>query len=128
MEPLSLRVRDVPEVLVLVRLGSVTLDDAALGRSVTECHERWGMWGFSVLEVPDGNYELLARLRPIVTTRRRLLVANGPELVAAGFPLLPTLDHPHWTVVVSEPTADQFARVRTLFHGPIDNPAWLGPQ
>ena len=32
------------------------------------------------------------RLRPIVATRRRLLVANGPELVGAGFPLLPTLD------------------------------------
>lgn len=124
MEPLSLRDREIPAVLAVVRLGSVTLENAALAKSVAECRERWGMWGFSVLEVPNGDYEHLARLRPIVATRRRLLVASGPELVAAGFPLMPTLDHPHWTVALSEPSTDQFARVRVLFLGPIDNPAW----
>lgn len=124
MEPVSLRAQEVPAVLVVVRLGTVTLEDAALAKSVAECHERWGMWGFSVLEVPDGDYAALARLRPIVATRRRLLVTSGPALVAAGFPLLPTLDHPHWTVVLSEPLPGQFARVRALFEGPIDNPAW----
>ena len=71
-----------------------------------------------------GDYQQLARLRPIVAERRLLLVASGPDLVASGFPLLPTLDHPHWTVVLSEPTADQFERVRVHFHGPIENPAW----
>jgi hypothetical protein len=50
--------------------------------------------------------------------QRCLLVASGPELIAAGFPLIPTLDHPHWTVVLSEPSTAQFARVRLLFHGP----------
>jgi hypothetical protein len=55
-----------------------------------------------------------------------LFVADGHELVAAGLPLLPTLDHPHWTVVVSEPSPDHFARVREVFRGPIDNPAWMG--
>lgn len=111
-------------MLAVVRLGTVTLEDAALSKSVAECHDRWGIWGFSVLEVPDGDYEALARLRPIVATRRRLLVASGPGLVAAGFPLLPTLDHPHWTVVLSEASNDQFARVRAQFDGPIDNPTW----
>lgn len=85
-----------------------------------------GHLGFSVLEVPDGDYQLLARLRPIVTTRRRLLVAEGPELVAAGLPVLPTLDHPHWTVVLAEPSAEQFRQVRSLFRGPFENPAWTG--
>lgn len=32
-----------------------------------------------------GDYELLSRLRPIVTTRRMLFVAKGAELVAAGY-------------------------------------------
>jgi len=82
------------------------------------------VWGFSVFEVPDGDYRLLVRLRPFIATRRRLLLADGPELVAAGFPLLPTLDHPHWTIALSEPSREQFARVRGLFRGPVDNPAW----
>jgi hypothetical protein len=101
LEPLTLRDNPIPELLVVVRLGSVTLKDDALHKSVDESHDRWGIWGFSVLEVPGGDYQLLARLRPLVATRRLLFVANGPDLVAAGFPLLPTLDHPHWTVVLS---------------------------
>jgi hypothetical protein len=126
VDPLSLRDRNVPAVLVVVRLGSVALDDGPLRKSVIECHDRWGLWGFSVLEVPDGDYRMLARMRPIVAARRRLLVADGLEVVEAGFPLLPTLDEPHWTVVLSEPTVEQFRRVRALFRGPIDNPAWSG--
>ncbi|HEY3603154.1 MAG TPA: hypothetical protein VGL04_00685 [Sporichthyaceae bacterium] len=126
MEALTLREQPVPTVLVLVRLGSLTLSDPHLTRSVAESHDRWGIWGFSVLEVPGGDYHLLARLRPIVATRRRLLVADGTELVAAGLPVLPTLDHPHWTVVVSEPSAEQFAKVRGLFRGPVENPVWVG--
>lgn len=126
MEPLTLRDEEVPDLLVVVRLGSVTLADDALHKTVTESHARWGVWGFSVLEVPNGDYQLLARLRPIVTTRRLLLFAEGRELVEAGFPLLPTLDHPHWTVVLSAPSAEQFDAVRRVFHGPIENPAWTG--
>ncbi len=84
------------------------------------------MWGFSVLEVPDGDYELLARLRPLVRQRRLLLVADGHELVDAGLPLLPTLDSPHWTVLLSTPTPAQFARAHSLFRGPVANPAWPG--
>jgi hypothetical protein len=126
VEPLTLRDESVPDLLVVVRLGSVTLADDALHKSVAECHARWGIWGFSVLEVPGGDFQLLARLRPIITTRRLLLVAQGRELVEAGFPLLPTLDHPHWTVVLATPSPDQFAAVRRVFHGPIENPAWTG--
>jgi hypothetical protein len=126
LESLTLRNDPIPELLIVVRLGSVTLNDGALQKSVAESHDRWGIWGFSVLEVPHGDYQLLARLRPIVLTRRRLLVAKGPHLVAAGFPLLPTLDHPHWTVVLSAPSVEQFASVRHIFHGPVPNPAWTG--
>jgi len=126
MEPLTLRDESVPDLLVVIRLGSVTLEDDALRKSVAESHDRWGIWGFSVLEVPGGDYQLLARLRPIVATRRLLRFANGPDLVEAGFPLLPTLDHPHWTVVLSAPSVEQFESVRRVFHGPIENPAWTG--
>lgn len=126
MEPLILRDDPIPDLLVVVRLGSVTLEDAALQKSVEECHERWGIWGFSVLEVPSRDYELLARLRPIVATRRMLLVAKGSDLIAAGFPVLPTLDHPHWTVVLPTPSVEQFAAARGCFDGPIPNPVWTG--
>ena len=54
--------------------------------------------GVSVLEVPGGEYSRLARLSPIVTSPRQLLVAEGEDLIEAGFPLLPTLliGPSHW--------------------------------
>ena len=48
-----------------------------------------------MLEVPAGDYGQLARLRPFVVKRRQLLAARAGDLLAAGFPLLPTLDDPH---------------------------------
>lgn len=123
-EPLRIRSEAAAPGLVVVRLGAVTLSDDHLRRAVADCHSRWGLWGFSVLEVPDGDFAQLARLRPIVTARRQLLVASGVELVGAGFPLLPTLDSPHWTVVLTTPTSDVFEGVRRHFRGPIPNPAF----
>jgi len=124
----SIRLRDeaVPDLLVVVRLGSNTLLDQHLAKSTAECHAQWGIRGFSVLEVPGGDYEELARLRPVVAARQKLLIARGADLITAGFPLLPTLDAPHWTVVLAEATPAVFAVVRGHFEGPIDNPAWAG--
>ena len=42
----------------------------------------------------------------------------------ASFPLIATLDAPHWTVVLAAPTLDLYERVRTLFRGPVDNPVY----
>ncbi len=77
-----------------------------------------------MFEVPDGNYELLARLRPNIVDRRQLMTAHGEQLVESGFPLLPTLEAPHWTVLLAAATPEWFARVREHFHGPIPNPAY----
>lgn len=123
-EPLALRDELASPGLVVVRLGVRALADESLRRSVDECHERWGIWGFSVLEVPGGDFERLVRMRPIVADRRQFLVADGESLIDDGFPLLPTLDSPHWTVVLATATASQFERVRAHFRGPLDNPTY----
>ena len=103
IEPLILRDDAAAPGLLVVRLGAVTLGDEHLRLSAEDCHARWGVWGFSVLEVPGGDYAELARLRPIVAERRQLLVAHGANLIEGGFPLLPTLDAPHWTVALAAP-------------------------
>ena len=43
-----------------------------------------GQGGFSVFEVPNGDYDRLARLRPIVAERRELLVAGPGDWVTVG--------------------------------------------
>lgn len=124
IEPLVLREEQAPPGLVVVRLGTRSLEDPMLSRSIDECHSRWGIFGFSVLEVPNGDFEELVRVRPIVAVRRQFLVADGESLVADGFPVLPTLNAPHWTVVLAASTAAQFLRVRSHFRGPVDNPLY----
>jgi hypothetical protein len=50
--------------LVVVRLGATTLADDRLAHACERTYERWGVWGFSVLEVSNGDdYGLLVRLR-----------------------------------------------------------------
>jgi hypothetical protein len=125
-EPLSLRHQGPATTLVLIRLGARTLDDDRLADQCERTRGRWGFDGFSVFEVPAGDYALLARLVPIVALRPKLYRAEGAALLDAGFPLFPTGDFPHWTVVLSRAARAQFTKVRAQFVGPLDNPAWDG--
>lgn len=115
---------ELPRNLVLIREGVNTLTDEALSQACRRAHELTGIRGFSVLELPAGGFEALARLRPLLRVRRSLRTADGHALAAAGFPLLPTWDYPHWSVIVSEADPEQFARVRALFSEPIPNPVF----
>ena len=56
--------------------------------------------------------------------RRQFLVADGAELIDDGFPLLPTLDSPHWTVMLAAASIGQFEGVRSHFRGPVDDPTY----
>ena len=123
---ITLRDGQVPTHLVVLRMGSKTLSDNALSQACERTYASLGVHAFSVFEVPDHDFEELARLEPILLSRPKMLEASGPELLTAGFPLLPTAKYPHWSVVLSEPTATQFTKVRAHFHGPFDNPTWKG--
>jgi len=124
MALVSIRGGDPPEQLLLVREGVNTLGDEALRQACERAQAHLGIHGFSALEVPEGGFYELARLRPLLRTRSRFMLARGDDLRAAGFGLIPTLDHPHWTIVISEPTAAQFALVRLHFSAPVMNPTY----
>ncbi len=127
-EPLQLREATTPTTLILVRFGRTTLSDDKLRQNCEVTFARWGLHGFSVFELPDGDYKRLARLLPLLLDRQWVLEAAGADLLTHGFPLLPTREHPHWTIVLAEPTSTQFARVRNHFSDPKRNPVWAGPR
>ena len=127
-EPLQLRTAAPPETIVVIRLGERTLEDSKL---------------VDLSRAADARSMGLTRLLGLRGAQRRLSIARSagadchgapaslrkraaPLSSRAGFPLFPTADHPHWTVVLSEPTPAQFGRVRALFDGPKQNPAWSG--
>ena len=115
LETLQIREEPVPLAVVMVRQGATTLTDQRLTKSCEVTRARWGIFGFSVHELPPGGFEELARRSPILRERRRVLVADAADLLRDGFPLLPTGTFPHWTVVLSEPSQEQFSRVRGHF-------------
>lgn len=123
-EALQLREAPLPNTLVLVRFGRTTLADEKLRQNCEMTFARWGLHGFSVFELPDGDYERLGRLVPFLLERQWILDATATDLLADGFPVLATREHPHWTVVLAEPTPAQFARVRRHFSEPKLNPLW----
>jgi hypothetical protein len=126
-EPLQLRDTPPPTTLVMVRFGRTTLADDKLRQNCEITFARWALHGFSVFELPDGDYRRLARLVPLLVDRQWVCEAAGTALLADGFPVLPTREYPHWTVVLSEPTPEQFARARRHFSEPKRNPVWAGP-
>lgn len=121
-----LRAEAVPDRLVALRMGINTISDNALARACGDAYDEWGIHAFSVLELPDGDWEQLAMVMPIVRKRPKALIAAGRDHLAAGFPLLPTRGRLHWSVLLSEPTTAQFFRVRRHFSGPVDVPVWDG--
>jgi hypothetical protein len=123
---LVLREAVTPATVVLVRFGRTTLADDNLRQNCEVTFARWGLHGFSAFELPGGDYARLARLIPLLVHRQYILEAAGADLLSDGFPLLPTREYPHWTVVLAEATRTQFARVRRHFSDPKRNPVWAG--
>ena len=76
-----------------------------------------------LVPIRDGGVpETLIVLREGVQTLDDVVLAQACEraLGEIGVP------GPHWTVVVPDPSPAAFALARTLFRGPIDNPAYEG--
>lgn len=102
------------------------MTDGHLEAACEDAFDRWGLFGFSTFGLGDGGYPELARFVPLVPYRQWVMEARSADLIADGFPLLPSRDHPHWTIVLSEPGSTQFASVRQHFSEPMRNPVWVG--
>lgn len=124
LDDLELRNERAPERLVMIRLGRNTLIDTKLEETSIDTFDNWFLFGFSVYGLPDSGYEGLTRVVPFVALRQWVMEASSRALLDAGFPTLATKEAPHWTVVLSEPTPTQFARVRRFFSEPKQNSAW----
>ncbi len=125
-QPLQRRGGRPPDTLVLIRLGRYTLTESKLAENCEVTFNRWGLFGFSVFGLGRGGYAELARLVPLLGVREWVMEARSRALLDAGFPVLPTNESPHWTIVFATPEPAHFDRVRTHFSSAIKNPAWTG--
>jgi hypothetical protein len=58
-----------------------------------------------------------------IAAYRHIRLSTFGRLRSAGFELLPTFDHPHFTVVLGDHSEVTLARFARAFDAPIPNPA-----
>ncbi|HVE46554.1 MAG TPA: hypothetical protein VNA57_07385 [Acidimicrobiales bacterium] len=121
-----LRAEPPPDnVVVVIRGGERSLDDAVLDRTVGDCWAAHGFFGLSVFADPaNSDIGELARRTPLVRRPvvRTALVGRVRE---AGFEVMPTFSSSyHFSIVLPDATAPTFEQVRLCFGPPMPNPGF----
>jgi hypothetical protein len=113
------------DLVVVVRGGERSLDDALLERSLSDCWDAHGFFGLSVFADSNGDgLRELARSTPLVR-RRVLRLAVVGRLRETGFEVVATFTNQrHFSVVVPDASRETFAFLRACFGPPVANPGY----
>jgi len=109
------------DTVVVVRGGE--MNSAFVRRTAQRSADESGYYAVSVFLALDEPVELLCASEPYVARYGQVRFTTVGRIRHAGFPLLPTLDRPHYDVVLpdlEEPTLD---RLEAAFDRPVPNPA-----
>lgn len=128
MRPLVLRHEEPPADAVVIIRGGLLAHDSIV-RTATTSFERHGFYGVSVFAAIGMTIEeLVARTPELGADRyKRLRRSTVGELRAAAFALLPTLDWPHFDIVLPDVDGQTLDRLAACFSEPFTNPAGAMP-
>ena len=122
---LPLRPEQPPDdAVVVLRAGVMAAD--GIRRSAERTFDVYAVFGVSV-EGVIGRTVLEACRGEGVAGYRQIRLSTFGRLRSAGFALLATFDHPHFTVVLPDLSELTVARLRACFDDPIPNPAGPAP-
>ncbi|MHB1446097.1 MAG: hypothetical protein ACYCTI_08575 [Acidimicrobiales bacterium] len=126
MSPILLRDEDPPDdVIVVVRGGLMT--SSYVRESATDTFDEYGIFAVSVFLAMDQTLDELCQGEPFLNRYGQVRRSTVGRLHAAGFALLPTLDRPHYDVVLPDLTGRTLDRLESSFDPPQPNPARLRP-
>ncbi len=118
--PLPLRPEVPPDsASVVLRAGVMSADNVA--RAAERTFALYAVHGISVEGVIDSTVQEACRGERIASYRRVRLSTFG-RVREAGFALLATFDHPHFTLVLADLSELTLARLDHCFDDPIPNP------
>jgi hypothetical protein len=119
-KPLPLRSDAPPDnATVVVRAGVMSIESAT--RAAERTFALYAVYGISVEAVIDTTVQEACRGDRIASYRRVRLSTFG-RVREAGFALLATFDHPHFTLVLADLSELTLARLDHCFDEPIPNP------
>ncbi len=117
--PLPLRPEQPPDdTAVVVRAGVMSPDNVT--RAAERTFALYAVYGVSVEGVIDTTVQDACRRDRIVGYRQVRLSTFG-RVREAGFALLATFDHPHFTLVLADLSELTLARLDRCFDEPIPN-------
>jgi len=119
------RVEEAPDdAIVVVRGGEMNSD--TVRRTATDAFDEYGVYSVSVFVAIDASVEELCRERTELQRHGKIRLSTAGRLRSLGFALVPTLDRPHYDVVLPDLTDATLDRLETGFDRPVLNPCRTG--
>jgi hypothetical protein len=126
LSPILLRDEEPPaNAIVVVRGGLMT--SSYVRESATDAFEEYRIYAVSVFLALDQSVEELCAVEPFLRRYRRVRRSSVGRLRAAGFPLLATLQRPHYDVVLPDLADATLERLESAFDAPETNPGLAAP-
>lgn len=121
MKPIVLRAEEPPDdVVVVVRGGEMT--GGFVRRTATDAHEELGIYAVSVFLALDADVDELCAAEPHLVRYGKVRLSSVGRLRSDGFPLLPTLDRPHYDIVLPDLDDPTLQRLEGCFDPAVPNP------
>ena len=112
------------DATIVLRAGVMSVENVR--RAAERTFAVYAVYGISVEGVIDTTVQEACRSERIAGYRRIRLSTFG-RVRGAGFALLATFDHPHFTLVLADLSELTLARLDRCFDAPIPNPG-RGPE
>ena len=118
---LNLRSEQPPDdAVVVLRAGVMTPDN--IRRSAERTFAIYAVYGISVEGVIDRTVLDACRASERIAGYRQIRLSTFGRLRVAGFALLATFNHPHFTLVLADLSEVTITRLGRCFDDPIPNP------
>ena len=121
LEPIILRDEEPPDdAVVVVRGGEILIE--FVHRTAQDAHDEIGIYAVSVFLALGESVEVLCARQVQLARYGKVRFSTVGRLHVAGFPLIPTLDPPHYDVVLPDVTDHTLGRLDSCFDPPTPNP------
>lgn len=118
---LNLRPEQPPDdAAIVLRAGGMSPDSVV--RAAERTFAIYAVYGISVEGVIGRSVLDACRASERIVGYRQIRLSTFGRLRAAGFALLATFDHPHFTLVLADLSEVTIARLGRCFDDPIPNP------
>ena len=113
------------DVTVVVRAGGMSLENVV--RSATRTFDTFAVYGISVEGIINRSVIDACRTSERIARYRHVRLSTFGRVRSAGFALLATFDHPHFTLVLADLGEVTIRRLERCFDEPIPNPGRRSP-